>query len=121
MTATSNMCPVCGYLSKIAPWTDDGGASQEICPSSDSKIFFDQLPGFVASGQLAQIAGGPPQGMLAPGQPQMQPPQMQSPQMPQDGNRYPGTLMQAANGQYLCQMPNGQGHGFPAHAVTPRA
>jgi hypothetical protein len=35
-----------------------------------------------------------------------------------DGNRYPATLVQAQNGQYLCSMPNGQNHWFPAGSVA---
>jgi len=71
-------------------------------------------------------------------QPQMQPPQhMQQPQQPQqaqhqqgfapgmqvfvapgDGQRYPATIMSAANGQYQCMMPNGQPYWFPAQSVS---
>jgi hypothetical protein len=35
----------------------------------------------------------------------------------QDGNRYPATIVQAQGGHYLCAMPNGQQHWFPAQAV----
>ncbi len=58
-------------------------------------------------------------------QPQMQQPQGQgfSPGMqvfvaPGDGQRYPATVVSAANGQYQCMMPNGQPYWFPAQNVT---
>ena len=69
-------------------------------------------------------------------QPQMQQAYAQQPQMQhqqpqgfapgtrvlvtaQDGNRYPATISQAANGQYLCTMPDGQPYWFPPQSVTP--
>jgi hypothetical protein len=69
-------------------------------------------------------------------QPQMQqayppPPQQQPPQqqgfppgarvlvVAQDGNRYPATIAQAAQGQYLCTMPDGQSYWFPMQSVGP--
>ncbi len=36
----------------------------------------------------------------------------------QDGNRYPATIAQAANGQYLCTMPDGQSYWFPMQSVA---
>ncbi len=121
---------------RISPW---GKAI------AGTKQFLDQVPMMVGSGQLQQLAAGAPmmqQPMLPPPQQpqQMQPQPQQMQQPPQqpmqqggvfapgtpvlvaapDGNRYPGTIMQFANGQYLCQMPNGQGHWFPAQAVAPR-
>lgn len=104
--------------------------------------FHDQVPNLVNSGQLQQMA----MGALPPGapmgapmqqmqqQPQMQQPMQQPPQMqqaqqqlqvgmtvmvsPGDGQRYPATIVQAGQGQYLCQMPNGQPYWFPAQQVS---
>lgn len=36
-----------------------------------------------------------------------------------DGNRYPATVMQLAQGQYLIAFPNGQQHWLAAQWVTP--
>ncbi len=107
-----------------------------------TKQFLEQVPVMVGSGQLAQMAMGapPPQAQLPVPAPQAQlmpqnpmgapmlqggPPTVFQPGQPvlvatPDGNQYAGTIMQFANGQYMCQMPNGQGHWFPAQAVTPR-
>jgi len=100
----------------------------------------------MAHGQ-PQMAHGQPQ-MQQPQmqQPQMQQPQMQQPQMqmqqphqqpqmqqpqgqgfapgmqvfvaPGDGQRYPATVVSAANGQYQCMMPNGQPYWFAAQNVS---
>ena len=35
-----------------------------------------------------------------------------------DGQRYPATVVSAANGQYHCMMPNGQPYWFPAQNVS---
>jgi hypothetical protein len=84
----------------------------------------------------------PPQGY--PQQPPMQQPPMQQPPMQQqpqmqqqapqqqglapgsrvlvvasDGNRYPATIAQAAQGQYLCTMPDGNSYWFPQQSVGP--
>jgi len=53
----------------------------------------------------------------------MQPPQGFAPGMqvfvaPGDGQRYPATIVSAANGQYQCMMPNGQPYWFPAQNVS---
>ncbi len=37
---------------------------------------------------------------------------------PGDGQRYPATVVSAANGQYQCMMPNGQPYWFPAQNVS---
>ena len=58
--------------------------------------------------------------------PMQQPPQQQqgfSPGMqvfvaPGDGQRYPATVVSAANGQYQCMMPNGQPYWFPAQNIS---
>jgi len=36
----------------------------------------------------------------------------------QDGNRYPATVAQMQNGQYLCTMQDGQSYWFPAQNVA---
>ena len=33
------------------------------------------------------------------------------------GQQHPGTIVQAGNGQYLCQMPDGQSYWYPAQSV----
>jgi hypothetical protein len=63
-----------------------------------------------------------------PQQQYQQPPQQQQPQgfppgtqvvvTAQDGNRYRATVAQAAQGQYLCTMPDGQSYWFPMQAVA---
>lgn len=118
---------------RISPWFKQ---------VSGTKAFLDQVPNLINSGQLAQMAAAPagypmqqggyaaaPQMGMAP-----QPQQMGgAPQAPQlgggfppgaqvvvaapDGNRYPATIVQAQAGQYLCAMPNGQQHWFPAQNV----
>ena len=99
-----------------------------------------------AGGPQPQLAGGPPPQMQQPQmqqphmqQPHMQQPHMQQPHMqqpymqqpqqgfapgmqvfvaPGDGQRYPATVVSAANGQYQCMMPNGQPYWFPAQNVS---
>jgi hypothetical protein len=88
-----------------------------------------------AGGPQPQLAGGPPQQMQPHmqqphmQQPNMQQPNMQQPQQgfapgmqvfvaPGDGQRYPATVVSAANGQYQCMMPNGQPYWFPAQNVS---
>jgi hypothetical protein len=103
-----------------------------------NRAFLDQVPNLINSGQLAQLATGQlPAGQPQLGQLQQQPQpaapavhqQMQQQQQalqagmqvmvaPGDGNRYPATIVQAAQGQYLCTMPNGQPYWFPAHNVS---
>lgn len=132
---------------RISPWFKQ---------ISGTKAFFEGVPTLVASGQLAQMAGGAApmqmQGQQAPqlgyGQspqhapgPQGQaaqgyaPQQYGSPPQPQhaapfapgsrvlvaapDGNRYPATIAQEQNGHFLCVMPNGEQHWFPAGAIGP--
>ena len=121
---------------RISPW---------FTSVKGTKQFLEQVPQIINSGQLAsgQLPPGPPQQqqMMPPQQQQMMPPQHQQQQMmpqqqmagpqpfqpgqpvtvaAQDGNHYPATVMQAGNGQYLCQMPNGQPYWFPAQVVMPR-
>jgi hypothetical protein len=79
--------------------------------------------------QMQQPMGGPPGG--APPQQQMQMQQAPMNQSAggfqpgsrvmvtgQDGNRYPATVQQMANGQYLCAMPNGQAYWIPQQNVS---
>ncbi|HEY4240900.1 MAG TPA: hypothetical protein VGM88_13850 [Kofleriaceae bacterium] len=108
-----------------------------------TKMFWEQVPGLISSGQLQQqaalplppaplpqahVVGGAPQ--YAPGGPQHQAPYQPQPQlgfapgshvvvMAQDGNRYPATVAQASDGQVLCQMPDGRQYWFPLQAVAP--
>ena len=85
-------------------------------------------------------AGGQPQSPPLMLQAQVQPPQMQPPQQAQmqqaqmqahgyapgarvivqgqDGNRYPATVVQLQNGQYLCAMANGQSYWFAVQHVV---
>ena len=54
---------------------------------------------------------------------QMQQPQSFQPGMnvivsPGDGNRYPATVLAAAQGQYRVTMPNGQPYWFPAQQIS---
>ena len=117
---------------RISPWFKQ---------IAGTKAFFEQVPQLVGSGQLAQLAGAgghapqlqqggyvapPPQNYQAYGAPpqmQMQhagfppgtPVQVAAP----DGYRYPARVVQAQDGHYLCAMPNGQQHWFPAAAVSP--
>lgn len=102
---------------RISPWGNKLG----------SQAFLDLVPGLVQSGQLAhgQLPAGPP---MQPPMPMQQQPQMQmhGPMQPgtrvmvasADGSRHPGVIMQAANGQYLCQMPDGNSYWYPAQAVA---
>lgn len=98
-----------------------------------TKAFFETVPNLIGSGQLQQLAaGGAPMPQLAPAQPPQQ--MQQQVQMQQqgpfapgtrvsvlgtDGNRYPATIAGFQNGQYYCQMPNGQSYWFPAPNVSP--
>jgi hypothetical protein len=111
---------------RISPW------QKQI---AGTKNFFEQVPQLIASGQLQQLAAGaPPMQMQQPQmqqQPPMQQPQMQ-PQAPagfapgarvmviaSDGNRYPAVVVQAAPGQYYCQMPDNNAYWFPTQNVLP--
>jgi hypothetical protein len=98
---------------RISPWFKS---------VTGTKQFLEQVPNLINSGQLAQLASGQPPQLAAgpmvsaagfqPGHPVVV--------TAQDGNRYPATVIQAANGQYLCQMPNGQPYWFPAQVVMPQ-
>lgn len=107
---------------RISPWFKQ---------IAGTKAFFEQVPQLVTSGQLAQLAaagGGAPQlGYAAPVQqgygapPPMAgvfPPGANVQVSTPDGYRYPATIVQAQNGHYLCAMPNGQQHWFPAAAIS---
>ncbi len=73
--------------------------------------------GYAQPGQPAQGGyGAPPQpGYGAP--PGFQPGTRVQVAAP-DGNRYPATVVQEQNGHFLCAMPNGQQHWFPAASVA---
>ena len=124
---------------RISPWFKS---------VSGTKDFFEQVPELINSGQLAQgQLMAPQQGYGAPPQQQyQQPPQQQQygappqqygappPQqgygapplapgarvmvLAQDGNRYPGQVVQLQGEHCLCAMQNGQ-FWFPASAVAP--
>jgi hypothetical protein len=124
---------------RISPW------GKQI---AGTKAFLENVPQLITSGELARLGGAmaPPQmGMGGPApvaqaqgyaQPQYAPPGMAQGYGPPpafgqafppgsrvlvsapDGHRYPATLVQAQNGQYLCTMPNGQNHWFPAGSVA---
>ncbi len=93
---------------------------------SGTKAFFEQVPQLVQSGQLQG-------GQMGQGQaPQQMGGYQQAPQLGQgfapgarvmvqwsDGNRYPGTVVQAQGDQILCAMQNGQQQWFPAQSVSP--
>jgi hypothetical protein len=92
-----------------------------------SKQFFEQVPQMFMSGQMMQLAAGaPPMQQLPPGAPPMQqqgggafPPGTRVVVTVQGGARHPATVQQAANGQYLCAMPDGQAYWFPMQTVSP--
>lgn len=90
---------------RISPWGNKLG----------SQAFLDQVPPLVASGQLQQgqlqAPQAPPQG------PQGFAPGMRVTVVTGPGQAHPGTIVQAANGQYLCQMPDGQSYWYPAQSV----
>ena len=85
---------------RISPWGNKLG----------SQAFLDQVPPLVASGQLqqAQLPAPAPQG-FQPGQRVMV--------MTGPGQQHPGTIMQAGQGQYLCQMPDGQSYWYPSQSI----
>ena len=123
---------------RISPW---------LTTVSGTKAFFEQVPQLIGSPQLAGGGGAPAlpqQGYgQAPQQGYGQAPQQgaapggyaQAPQgaapgggfapgarvvvLWSDGNRYPASVAQSANGQVLCVMPNGQQHWVPSQNVTP--
>lgn len=70
------------------------------------------------------VVAAPP--WSAPAAPPAAPPPALGPGTPvlvawSDGNRYPATVVQAANGQYLCAFPDGQQHWIGAAYVSPAA
>ena len=89
-----------------------------------------QLPAGAPMMQQPPMQQQPMQQQPMQQQPMQQQPQMQAqaPQQlqvgmqvmvsPGDGQRYPATIVQASQGQYLCQMPNGQPYWFPAPQVS---
>ncbi len=85
----------------------------------------------VGAGERAWIGDGghepPPQPAPAPAGPPAGPPPGVAPVFPpgaavlvtwSDGNRYPATVAQVAQGQYLCAFPNGQQQWVPATHVA---
>jgi hypothetical protein len=110
--------------------TDSGKITLRISPwfksVSGTKAFFEEVPALINSGQLfspqvpalashqgqygapPQQYGAPPQ--LGPGAPVLV--------LAQDGNRYPGTVVQLHGEHCLCAMQNGQ-FWFPASSLAP--
>jgi hypothetical protein len=89
---------------RISPWGNKVG----------SQVFLEQVPPFVASGQLQQ-------GQLAAPPPQQAAAIVRGTKVvvtSHDGGRYHGVVLEAGNGQYLCQMPDGQTYWYPAQAVA---
>ena len=102
-------------------------------------IVWSSVKGKVKSmeAELAQAlagggAGAMPPGPLPPGPPPLGPPPGPPPPGPaplgpgsavmvtaSDGNEYPGTIAQEAQGQYLCSFPNGDQNWCPANMVRP--
>ncbi|MGH7285730.1 MAG: hypothetical protein ACRELY_29785, partial [Polyangiaceae bacterium] len=106
---------------RISPW---------IKAIPGTKMFLEQVPQLLNSGQLQnQLGGAPMPQQLGQGMPQQQmPQQMQAPPgvlapgtqvmvTGPDGNRYPGTIVQEQQGQYLCNMQSGQ-NWVPAQFVA---
>lgn len=85
---------------RISPWGNKLG----------SQAFLDMVPNLVASGQLQQ------QQLPAPAQPIVRGSKVVV--TSHDGGRYHGVVLEAGNGQYLCQMPDGQTYWYPAQAVA---
>ncbi|MCL2776991.1 MAG: hypothetical protein FWD73_03230 [Polyangiaceae bacterium] len=92
---------------------------------SGTKDFFKNVPELVTSGRLAQLAQLAAGSTAAPLQ--MGPPGFGSGfalgsrvlVAAPNGHRYPATVVQAGNGQYLCSMQDGQQYWFPFSAVGP--
>jgi hypothetical protein len=88
---------------RISPWGNKLG----------SQAFLDLVPSVVASGQLQQ------QQLAAPPGPPVQITRGTKVVVTShDGGRYHGVVLEAGNGQYLCQMPDGQTYWYPAQAVA---
>lgn len=121
---------------RISPW-------MKAIPGT--KMFFEQVPQLLNSGQLQnQLGGAPMPQQIGQGMPQQQMQQPMQQAMPQqqgygpppmqgapgvlppgtqvmvtgpDGNRYPATILQEQQGQYLCNMQSGQ-NWVPAQFVA---
>jgi hypothetical protein len=132
---------------RISPWNKKVIGTKQFLEQVPQLITSGQLAQLAAGAPQMQLQQ-PPQGYPAPQQQMQQPqmaqqpypqhaqqqqqqPQMQQMQQPQgfapgsrvvvtaqDGNRYPATVAQAASGQYLCTMPDGQSYWFPMQAVA---
>ena len=126
---------------RISPWGKKiAGTAQflEQVPQMITSGYLAQGAGNappLPSGPINQLP--PAQAVNAPPmqQPQMQQPQMQQPHVPPpgpqtfapgtrvvvfapDGNRYPATVAQVGQGQYLCTMPDGKPYWFPMQSVS---
>jgi hypothetical protein len=137
---------VSGQLAQLAagaPALPQLPAAQQVSPPQQQQPMqqqhMQQPPQHMQQPPQQQHMQQPPQQqhMQQPPQQQhmQQPPQQQPMQQPmqqqgfapgmrvlvvgQDGNRYPATVAQAGNGQYLCTMPDGQSYWFPMQSVGP--
>jgi hypothetical protein len=125
---------------RISPWGKKIAGTAQFLEQVPQMI----TSGYLAqgAGNAPPLPSGPinqlPPGQAPPMQPPMQQPpmqqQMQQPMqhMPQqpfppgtrvtvhapDGNRYPATVAQVGQGQYLCTMPDGKPYWFPMQAVS---
>lgn len=97
---------------RISPWQRQIQGTPE---------FFKQVPALLGSGQLQHAAMAAGAGAALP-----PPPAAAGPFGPgtrvtitaPDGSRYQATVVQFAQGQYQCTLPDGQSHWFPAANVT---
>lgn len=112
---------------RIAPWFKQ---------VQGTSAFFEQVPGLIHGGQLAQLAAAPAPsfgsspggaspvqgGFGSMGAPPASPafaPGTRVSVLAPDGLRYPGTVVHAQGGQLLCAMPDGQQHWVPEPNVGP--
>lgn len=125
---------------RISPWFKKVAGTPAFFEQVPNLLSSGQLQQMALSAPpMQQLQAGPPAGAPPQMQQQMQQPMMQQPPMQQqppqmamggfpqgarvmvtaqDGQRYPATVQQMQNGQYLCAMPNGQSYWFPQQAVS---
>jgi hypothetical protein len=130
---------------RISPWGKKIAGTAQFLEQVPNILNSGQLQQLAAGAPPLQITNGAPPMQQQMQQPQMQQPQMQQqpqqmqqqPQMQQmqqqqqgfppgsrvmvaapDGNRYPATIAQMNQGQYLCTMPDGKQYWFPAQNVA---
>ena len=131
---------------RISPWfksVKGTGAFHDQVPALINSGQLQQMAtGQLPPGGMGQLPPGQPmqqmqqqpmqQPMQQPQMPQMQQPQMQAQAQaqagfqvgmqvmvsPGDGQRYPATIVQVAQGQYQVTMPNGQPYWFNAQQIS---